>query len=217
MYKRHYCKRQERSVKLFWYPKKIFEASKTDIPEQYRAIIHRISDKDLRATYNILTENHKKNIKTLTIDDQMYREDARMMDNAPLILYYKGEMRVGKSKTITVVGTRNATEYGKVAARLICLECLEKNAIIMSGLAIGIDRIAHETAIESGRTTYAFVAGGPDICYPGENSELMSAIEEQGAVISPYPVGTPPRKHQFIRRNKIMSIGNRYEVLLSIT
>ena len=131
--------------------------------------------------------------------------DVRLAENSPLVLYYKGKIS-GANKYVAVVGTRKATEYGKAAARLICKEYIEKNSVIISGLATGIDSVAHETVIKMGGITYAFVANGLDVCYPRENLNLMEEIMNQGAVFSSYPIGVPPKKHHFIRRNEIMSM-----------
>lgn len=193
-------------IEYFKNPKNIYEASRLDLPEEYKDnenIAKALNNKDLRESQKILEESQRNNIKVLTIDDPRYRAEAKFFEKSPLVLYYKGRIR-SKSKNIAVVGTRKATEYGIKVVEIVCAEYIKANFIIISGLAIGIDSVAHQTAIKMDGITYSFVAGGLNICYPKENLNLMTEIENRGAVISPYPVGIPPRKHHFIRRNEIM-------------
>ena len=196
-------------VAYFGTPKKVYEASRLDLPEEYKeyqTFIKELKSNDLSVSESILKENQNKNIKVLTIDDPLYRAGARLEKNSPLVLYYKGKIVSNENQHVAVVGTRKATEYGKVATQLICMEYIEKESVIISGLATGIDRVAHETVIKIGGVTYAFVANGLDVCYPKENLELMEQIENQGAVISMFPIGVSPRKHHFIMRNEIISM-----------
>lgn len=192
----------------FGNPKMVYQASKLDLPEEYlsvESLWDEAKKKDLIICQRILEENDQKGIRTITIDAKEYPDNAKTMSNPPLILYYKGCIGSQHNLTVTIVGTRKATEYGIAVAKLATGDYIARKSVIISGLAIGIDSVAHKTAILMGGFTYAFVANGLDVCYPKENSRLMDEIKNQGAVISPYPVGTPPRKHQFIRRNEIMS------------
>ncbi len=202
---------KKRLIKQFGNPKCVFEASLFDLDEEYyknETFKNDFNAKDLSRCNDIVKENEIKKIKIITIDDVLYKKEARNFESSPIILYYKGVINAER-KNIAMVGTRKATEYGKIVTRLICQEYLNSNPLkysIVSGLAVGIDTIAHDSAIEFGAVTYAFVANGLDICYPKENNGLMQIIEKQGAVISPYTIGTSPRKYNFIRRNEIMAL-----------
>jgi DNA processing protein len=104
-----------------------------------------------------------------------------------------------------VVGTRRATVYGRQVTEEIVADLARSKITIVSGLAKGIDSIAHHTALESGGRTLAVFACGLDIVYPSDNVNLARRIMQQGALISEYPLGTKPRAENFPRRNRIMS------------
>lgn len=189
-------------------PENIDAASILEFPREYQNrgnFVKEMERRSLEQSEDILKNNANNNIKTITIDNPLYRESARITRNSPLVLYYKGEMSMEAKPTVALVGTRRATEYGKVVTQLICREYVDSHAIILSGLAAGIDSLAHQACIDAGGVTYAFVANGLDICYPAQNLKLMEKIEKNGAVISPYPVGTPPKPHHFINRNEILA------------
>ncbi|MBK5247549.1 MAG: DNA-protecting protein DprA, partial [Peptostreptococcaceae bacterium] len=195
-------------LKKFITPENIYAASILDFPKEYQTrenFVNEIERRNLEQSEEILKENANNNIKTITIDNPFYRGSSRAEASSPLVLYYKGELSMEAKPTVAVVGTRKATEYGKVVAQLIWREYVDNNSIILSGLAAGIDSLAHQACLDAGGITYAFVANGLDTCYPAQNLKLMETIEKNGAVISPYPAGTLPKPHHFINRNKILA------------
>jgi DNA processing protein len=144
-------------------------------------------------------------VTALAPSDPRYPSRLGEIADAPPLLYVKGAWRAEDEWGVAVVGTRRATAYGRQAAGELS-RGLEANSVtIISGLARGIDTIAHHAAIETGGRTVAVIANGLDTVYPPENARLSEQIAEHGAVITDYPLGTKPRAEFFPRRNRIMS------------
>lgn len=127
------------------------------------------------------------------------------IDDPPPVLYVRGEWQPQDEWAVAVVGTRRATAYGREAARMIAQGLAAHGVTVVSGLARGIDTVAHRAALDAGGRSVAGVANGLDTVYPAENRGLARDLEAQGAVISDYPLGTKPRAEFFPRRNRILS------------
>jgi DNA processing protein len=128
--------------------------------------------------------------------------------NGPLVLFYRSRRYaevISQPFFVTVIGTRTPTEYGKLVARTISGELAEQGIVIVSGMARGIDAIAHQTALNRGALTIAVLGNGPDEAYPPEHAKLLDQIADEGLVVSEYPPGTPPRPQHFPARNRILS------------
>ncbi|MBI4119731.1 MAG: DNA-protecting protein DprA [Parcubacteria group bacterium] len=125
--------------------------------------------------------------------------------NPPKKLYLKGEWPDFKLPWIAVVGTRKATAEGLRIARAMARELAEHGAVIVSGLAFGIDTAAHQGALDAGGKTVAVLANGLDRIYPAQNEKLAKNIERNGAIVSEYPENTPSLPYQFLERNRIIS------------
>jgi len=123
----------------------------------------------------------------------------------PPVLYVQGSLLPQDEWCLAVVGTRKATVYGKQVTGEITTDLARSKITIVSGLARGIDTVAHNAALEAGGRTIAIFACGLDIIYPGENTTLARRILQNGALISEYPIGIKPRADNFPRRNRIMS------------
>ena len=123
----------------------------------------------------------------------------------PRVLFYKGNIDLINSRCAAVVGSRKTTQYGRTTAGMIAGKLAEKNIVIVSGMAKGIDTCAHKGALAVSGNTIAVLACGMDICYPKENQELKKEIEERGLLISEYHPGTPPERYFFPQRNRIIS------------
>ena len=132
---------------------------------------------------------------------------ARLKEIAdpPPILYVKGALLPDDERAVAVVGTRGPTTYGREAAAALTKELSENGITIVSGLARGIDGIAHRTALESGGRTIAVLASGLDTVYPREHANLARQTQAHGAVISEYPLGVKPDPRSFPRRNRLIS------------
>jgi len=146
----------------------------------------------------------ERQIKFITQVDKEYPPLLKGIDYPPLGLYLKGEIPKD-GNFISVVGTRKASSYGKLATEKIVKELISYNFIIVSGLAFGIDTISHRTALENDGITIAILGSGLDWIFPPSNKNLSEKILRQGALISEYPLGTPPLKHHFLWRNRIIS------------
>ena len=150
------------------------------------------------------TEKVKANI--LTIADDAYPQLLKQIYDPPIILWYKGDLDALSEPGIAVVGTRNTTSYGKKMAKRFSTELSESGLCINSGLAHGIDSIAHQAAIEAKGKTVAVLGSGIDWIYPAKNKDLANAIVKSGSiVITEFPPGSKPDAGNFPVRNRIVS------------
>jgi DNA processing protein len=148
------------------------------------------------ARYNVVVLNHH---------DPGYPSRLKEIYDYPPILYIKGSLLPEDEWCLAVVGTRRATVYGRQVTEEIVTDLAQSKITIVSGLARGIDSIAHQSALAGGGRSLAVFACGLDIVYPSENTVLARDIMQHGALISEYPLGTRPRAENFPRRNRIMS------------
>jgi DNA processing protein len=135
--------------------------------------------------------------------DAAYPEWLCHIADPPLGLFVRGELRRGP--VVAIVGSRKATTYGRQVARVLAEELARAGVIVASGMARGVDGAAHEGALAAGGHTWAVWGTGPDRVYPAEHRELAAAIAKQGAVITEYLPGTPPLKHHFPERNRVLA------------
>ena len=148
----------------------------------------------------------KEGIKIMTIKEDGYPKLLKETDSAPALLYYKGEIKKDEF-TITIVGPRKVSTYGQQVAAQLARELSQTGITIVSGMALGVDGIAHRECLKLGNRTLAILGGGIDTrsIYPPSNSQIAEEIMQNGAVISEYPIGTPPLKQHFPARNRILS------------
>ena len=145
-------------------------------------------------------------IAALTPEDPAYPRRLREIADPPSLLFVRGELAERDEWSISVVGTRRPTAYGKQVTRALTSELSAAGLTIVSGLARGIDGIAHQAALDQGGRTVAVVASGLDIVYPPEHKGMaQQIIESGGAIVSEYPLGTRPDARFFPRRNRIIS------------
>ncbi|TFG98429.1 MAG: DNA-protecting protein DprA [Calditrichales bacterium] len=147
----------------------------------------------------------QQKIHFLTYWDKDYPQRLRTIYDPPLLLFYKGNLSVFDEKGIGVVGMRNPSLYGITITERLCRDLTRNGLVIISGLARGIDTVAHQAAVSNGGRTIAVLGSGMDQIYPKENLPLARKIEENGVVISEYPPGTKPDMGNFPRRNRIIS------------
>lgn len=155
-----------------------------------------------------LEKLEKENIRVVTISDDNYPRLLREIWNPPALLYYKGILEKEEKLSIAVVGTRKITSYGRQVTSEITKELASHGITIVSGMAIGVDTVAHETTLEVGGRTIAVLGSGIDNAslYPAQNRYLASKIiANGGALISEYPIGTIAMPHFFPHRNRIIS------------
>lgn len=153
----------------------------------------------------IINDTVKKNIKIISIEDEEYPSNLKKIFDAPVLLYYKGKLIKEDKYSLSIVGTRTPTEYGRNVCEKLTKEISELGITVVSGLAKGIDSIAHRVALQNDNTTYAVLGSGVDVIYPKDNKKLYDSIVEKGAVISEFELGADPDKVNFPRRNRIIS------------
>jgi DNA processing protein len=153
-------------------------------------------------------------IQVLTWDDPDYSENLRQMDDSPPVLYVRGQLLPTDSLAVALVGTRRASAYGREVAHLLATDLARNNVTIVSGLALGIDAVAHKAALEAGGRTIAVLGSGVDQIYPLQHQSLAKQILANGAIISEYPVGTRPEATNFPPRNRIISGLSRLIVIV---
>lgn len=168
--------------------------------------LKKLGDKSLKKSEEILRKTHEIGAEAIAYDDIRYPDILRTLPNPPHILYMKGEiMNWDRLLGIGVVGTRNCTEYGIKAVRIIAGDLAACGVTIISGMARGIDSAAAEAALSADNKTIAVLGSGLDVVYPSENKNLMEKIIQNGTVISEYPPGTKPLSENFPWRNRIIS------------
>lgn len=148
----------------------------------------------------------KNQITTILFSDKNYPLLLKETPDPPAILYAKGEFNSTTQLTIAVVGSRKVTAYGKQVCQDLISGLVISNLTIVSGLALGIDSLAHETVLKIKGETVAVLASGLDLIHPASNRILAQRMtEEGGALLSEFPLGTPPLKHHFPFRNRIIA------------
>ncbi len=146
----------------------------------------------------------KQGILIITPDEPDYPPLLAELADAPPLLYYRGHLH-RNSEVLAIVGSRQATAYGKAAARVLARDAAAKGLVIASGLARGIDTAAHQGALDGGGVTWAFLGCGLDRVYPLENQRLAEDIVDKGALLSEFIPGTPPNALNFPARNRLIS------------
>lgn len=141
----------------------------------------------------------------LTFWDHAYPAELKQIFDPPIILFQKGRLLAEDAVSIAIVGTRHPSSYGAQVTEKLTRELSNIGFTIISGLARGIDTIAHRTALKADGRTVAVLGSGLDLIYPAENKKLVSEIEESGAILTEYPFGTKPDASNFPKRNRIIS------------
>ena len=147
----------------------------------------------------------EQGIGFVSLEQPEFPEKVRHIHNPPYALYYVGKLPDENRKTVAIVGARTRSAYGSQIATELGKVLAQNGVQVISGMARGIDRDAHQGAIEGGGDTYAVLGCGVDICYPKENRFLYQKMIETGGVISEYPPGTQPVSRQFPARNRIIA------------
>jgi DNA processing protein len=144
-------------------------------------------------------------VKVLVCDDPLYPSRLKEIYDYPPVLYVRGNLPVQDEPCLAVVGTLRPTIYGRQVTEEIVADLARSKITVVSGLARGIDSVAHRAVLDAGGQTVAVFGSGLDIVYPGENAKLAQAIMEHGALVSEYPLGVKPKAENFPLRNRIMS------------
>src|SRR5437016_13292528 len=142
---------------------------------------------------------------TIEISDVRYPALLRNITDPPPVLYVDGELEPVDIQAVAIVGSRHATLYGIRIARTLAEQLSRLGFTIVSGMARGIDRVAHEGALAAGGRTLAVLGCGLDVAYPPDHTQLRAQVAKAGALLTEFPLGSPPLAAHFPRRNRILS------------
>lgn len=163
-------------------------------------------DKDLTRAEEIYNFCTTKGVGILKYDDKDFPESLREIPTPPVLLYYRGKLPdFTRGFRCAIVGTRSLSDYGRRNAFRLGYDMACAGAIVVSGMALGIDGVAMAGALAAGGTTIAVLGSGIDVCYPHQHRTLARAIVKKGCVFTEYPPGTRPSKPNFPRRNRLIS------------
>ncbi len=196
-------------LKFFGSPKKVYEATEEDFAEleiPFYGHEKELCDKSLDRAKDILAWCKKEKVGLVTPEDYFYPDSFRVLPNKPMVLYYLGNFCDFDNRfTVGVVGTRHPSKYGVHAAKRISYDLARSGAVIVSGLAMGIDAAAHRAALYHESFTVAIIGCGIDKVYPKENAELYEEVIRKGLLMTEYPPGTAPMGKNFPVRNRLIS------------
>lgn len=163
-------------------------------------------NRDLTAADRILADCQRLGQRIMTIQDAEYPQRLRNIFDPPLVLYVKGRLpAIDEEAAIAVVGTRSCTPYGIASAERLSQELASCGAVVVTGLAKGVDSAAARGALRAGGTVVGVTGNGLDVYYPWESRDLYDDVAAAGALISEYPPGSEPERRHFPARNRIMS------------
>lgn len=190
-------------------PQQVFTGSMREL-----AAVEGIGEKTIRAIKDFPAEQmavaelkraEELGASILTFKDEAYPRNLLQIYDPPPILYIRGRLDQGDSLAVAIVGSRRGSPYGRAVTKRISKELSSAGVTVVSGMARGIDTFAHLGALEGEGRTIAVLGCGVDIVYPRENKRLMNDIIDRGAVISEFPLSTPPEGKNFPKRNRIIS------------
>ncbi|MBT3322751.1 MAG: DNA-protecting protein DprA [Anaerolineae bacterium] len=195
-------------LEFFGDAERAWEASPEDLrsaglsPAIVKRFIHTRENVDLQKIWDDIAS---KNIRVMNWEDADYPARLREIAQPPPILYLQGEIREEDAWAVAIVGTRRVTAYGRQVTEEIATFLAQKGITIVSGLARGVDGIAHQAALKAGGRTLAVLGSGVNRIYPPEHRNLAKSITQAGAVLSDYAPDTPPEGSNFPPRNRIIS------------
>ena len=176
------------------------------IPALTEKNIHSIvKSRNDKLLHRYILELERKNIQFISRKSADYPKRLRHIFDAPLGLYVLGNMPNQDCVHVSIIGSRESTEYGRKVAYNLSQELVDQNCVIVSGMARGIDSEAHRGTVDIKGMTIAVLGCGVDVCYPTENYILKERILEHGCIISEFPPGTIPHSNNFPARNRIIS------------
>ena len=147
----------------------------------------------------------KYKIQPIFIKDKTYPQRLRKCFDAPLLLYYRGNADLNHSKIISIIGTRTNTDYGKQITEKLIDDLKGENVVVVSGLAFGVDAIAHKAAIQNSLPTIGVLAHGLDNIYPSQHKSLAKEMLQNGGLLTEFLQFTKPDRHNFPKRNRIVA------------
>lgn len=185
---------------------KLPKAKLLKIPNVGEVLAQQILDaKVLNLAEVELLKAEKEGVNLLFFTDEHYPQRLKHFADAPALIYHKGNENLNNTRTVGIVGTRNATTYGKDMTEQICNDLIQYNPLIISGLAYGIDIAAHRAALNNGLKTIGVMASGIDIVYPATHKATSIEMQKNGAIITENKFGTIPDAPRFPARNRIIA------------
>lgn len=179
------------------------------LPDATQRLVDALKDvsEPLRRAEAELEYDETHGITPLTMNDTRYPSRLRECDDAPLMLFYKGNAGLNRARVLSIVGTRHCTSYGQDLIRRFCddLRQICTDVLIISGLAYGVDICAHRNALRSGFDTAAVLAHGLDTIYPSSHRDTAREMLTRGGLITEFLTGTNADKVNFVRRNRIVA------------
>jgi len=160
---------------------------------------------ELKEAESEVKEIGRADCEVVAFDSKDYPPLLKQIPDAPLLLYVRGDVRVLSRHAVAMVGTRRPSAYGSSVAHRLAHDLAQRQLVVASGLARGVDSAAHRGALEGKGKTVAVLGSGIDVIYPRENKRLADEIVKSGAVISEFPLGTGPTPENFPIRNRIIS------------
>ena len=201
--------KKQKLLDVYETPEKIYKSNKKEILKidgiGEKLWNNIILSKDVQKIDTIEKYMKAHNVNQVNINDCNYPEELKRIYDPPITLFYIGNIDLLKNKCIAIVGSRNATAYGKESAFKIANELSKERYTIISGLALGIDGYAHRGAVNNPMSTIAVIGSGLDYTYPIENYNLYVQIAKKGLILSEYILGTKPLAGNFPARNRIIS------------
>ena len=164
-----------------------------------------VSQKVLQRAEEEMDFIEKHDVKPLFYLDQDYPKRLQHCHDSPMMLYYKGNADLNAEKAIGIVGTRNITDYGRYVVERIVEDLSSDNILIISGLAYGVDAVAHRAALKYNLATVGVLGHGMQTIYPAENRKLSTNMLEKGGILTEYVSGTQPERENFPMRNRIVA------------
>lgn len=196
-------------VDHFGGPQAVWEAPKhalhsvglpANVVEEYEKVRKSV---DLNALWDKI--HGSQDISVLTWEDEHYPRRLKKIDNPPPVLYVRGSITSTDDWAVAVVGTRRVSPYGQQVAEMVGSFLARNGVTVVSGLALGVDSIAHQAALDAGGRTIAVLGSGVDHIYPAKNKRLAEEITGHGAVISEFALGARPDRGNFPARNRIIA------------
>ena len=203
------AERLNRLIKIFGTAEQVFKASEQALKDDGgltgTGLAILINNRNTLIIDELRKECERLKISYISRESDEFPKSLKDIPNAPIGLFCLGKLPPDDSPKVAIIGSRKCSEYGLIASRLVAKPLAEAGTVIVSGMAKGIDSMAHRGALQGGGKTIAVLGTGVDICYPVENKKLREEIINYGCLISEYPPGTTAKRHFFPDRNRIIS------------
>jgi DNA processing protein len=199
----------KRFLERFEAPGAVFRASAADLLS-VEGVGERVVGEIQRGSFEKRVERELSLLQKVggtivTLDDETYPSRLKNIYDPPPVLYMRGQLRKEDEVAVSIVGSRKTSSYGRAMTERVSQDLASRGVTIVSGMARGIDSVAHQGAISAGGRTIAVLGCGVDVVYPPENRNLFRDIIDHGAVLSEFPMGSPPEGSHFPKRNRIIS------------